>query len=163
MQIKSGEWMMTTTEDRLRQSESLEELWKQPSAELKRTQADPPPSVRRASGEYRDWSRHLLFAWLAIIAALYVFEPTPSDSSTPPLWGTIVLLAFTFSLLASMVGLAGRRTWGLASSALAGGLGMVIAGACAATGHHAGGWWIVEGAAFTGLAASSLAALRAYR
>jgi hypothetical protein len=72
-----------------------------------------------------------------------------------PLWGTIVLVAFTYALFASMVGLASGRPWGLGASALAGGLGMVIAGACAATGHHAGAWWIVEGLAFTGLAAGS--------
>jgi hypothetical protein len=56
-----------------------------------------------------------------------------------------VLVAFTYALFASMVGLASPRPWGLGASALAGGLGMVIAGACAATGHHAGAWWIVEG------------------
>jgi hypothetical protein len=97
------------------------------------------------------------------MSALYIFEPSPTDPAATPLWGTIVLLAFTYALFASIVGLAGRRSWGLGASALAGGLGMVIAGACGATGHHAGAWWIAEGIAFTGLAAGSLAALRAHR
>jgi hypothetical protein len=97
------------------------------------------------------------------MAALYIFEPSPTDPAATPLWGTIVLLAFIYALFASIVGLAGRLPWGLGASALAGGLGMVIAGACAATGHHAGAWWIAEGIAFTGLAAGSLAALRTHR
>ena len=155
--------MMATTEDRLRQSEHLEELWRRPSAELERTRVDPLPSVRRASRESRNWSHLLLVGWVATVAALYIFEPSPTDPAATPLWGTIVLLAFTYALFASIVGLAGRRPWGLGASALAGGLGMVIAGACAATGHHAGAWWIAEGIAFTGLAAGSLAALRAHR
>jgi hypothetical protein len=153
--------MMATTQDRLRQSERLEELWKQPSAEPERTRIDFLPAVRRASRESPDWSHPLLIAWVAIVVALYIFEPRPSDPTATPLWGTIVLLAFTYALLASMIGLASRRPWGLGASALAGGLGMVVAGACAATGHHAGAWWIVEALAFTGLAAGSLAALHA--
>jgi hypothetical protein len=153
--------MMATTEDRLRQTEQLEELLKQPSAELEPIQAVAPSVGRRASRESRDWSRPLLVAWVAIMAALYILEPRPTDPTATPLWGTILLLTFTYTLFASMAGLAVRRPWGLATSALAGGLGVLIAGACAITGHHAGAWWIAEGVAFAGLGAGSLAALRA--
>jgi hypothetical protein len=152
---------MATTEDRLRQTEQLEELLKRPSAEPDRTQTDPSRPAQDAFRKSRDWSRSLLVAWVAIMAVLYIFEPRPTDPTATPLWGTILLLAFTYTLFASMVGLAVRRPWGLATSAFAGGLGIAIAGACAATGHHAGAWWIAEGLAFTGIGAASLAALRA--
>ncbi len=152
---------MATTQDRLRPSERLEELWKQPSAKHERTRIDSLQRVRHVSRGSRDWSRPLLAAWVAIVAALFIFEPRPSDPTATPLWGTIVLLAFTYAMVASMIGLANRRPWGLRASALAGGLGMIVAGACVATGHHTGAWWIIEGVAFTGLAAGSLAALRA--
>ena len=151
---------MATTEDRLRQTEQLEELLKQPSAEPDRIQADPSPPAQVASRTPRDWSRPLLVAWVAIMTVLYIFEPRPTDPTATPLWGTILLLAFTYTLFASMAGLAVRRPWGPATSALAGGLGIVVAGACAATGHHAGAWWIAEGLAFAGIGAASLAALR---
>jgi hypothetical protein len=153
---------MATTEDRLRQSE-LEELWEQPSTEPQRTRADSFPSVRASTREIRDWSRPLLVGWIAVMATLYIFEPSPTDPAAIPLWGTILLVAFSYALIGSIFGLAGRRPWGLRASALAGGIGMIVAGACAATGHHAGAWWIFEGVAFTGLAAGSLAALRAHR
>jgi len=152
---------MATTEDRLRETEKLEEMLKRPSAELESTQPAAPSLGRNASRVSRDWSRPLLVAWVAIMAVLFVFEPRPTDPTATPLWGTILLVAFSYALFASMAGLAVRRPWGLAASAIAGGLGMVIAGACAATGHHTGAWWIAEGLAFTGIAAASLAALRA--
>jgi hypothetical protein len=152
--------MMATTEDRLRETEQLEELLRQPSAEPVRIKTDPSPPAEEASRTSRDWSRPLLGAWVAIMAVLYIFEPRPTDPTAPPLWGTILLLAFTYALFASMAGLAVRRPWGLATSAIAGGLGIAIAGACAMTGHHAGAWWIAEGLAFTGMTAGSLAALR---
>ena len=154
---------MATTQDRLRQSERLEELWKQPSAEPAPTRADTHPPVRRAHRESRDWSHPLLVAWIATIVAITVFEPSPTDPAATPLWGTILFTAFTYTMFGSFLGLATRRRWGLGASALAGGLGMVVAGACAVTGHHAGAFLIVEGVAFTGLAAGSLAAMRARR
>ena len=154
---------MATTEDRLRQSEQLEELWEQPSTEPQRTRADSFPSVLASTREIRDWSRPLLVGWIAVMATVNIFEPSPTDPAAIPLWGTILLVAFSYALIGSIFGLAGRRPWGLRTSALAGGLGMILAGACAATGHHAGAWWIFEGVAFTGLAAGSLAALRAHR
>lgn len=152
---------MATTEDRLRQTEQLEELLKQPSVAPEQALADLPSPVRRASRESRDWSRPLLIAWIAIMAILYILEPRPTDPTATPLWGTILLLTFTYALLATVAGLAVRRPWGLAASALAGGLGVIVAGACAVTGHHAGAWSIAEGLAFTGLVSGSLAALRA--
>ena len=154
---------MATTQDRLRQSEPLEELWKQPSAEPTRTRVDTHPPVRGADRESRDWSHPLLVAWIATLVAITVFEPSPTDPTATPLWGTILFTAFTYTMFGSFLGLATERRWGLGASALAGGLGMVVAGACAVTGHHTGAFLIVEGVAFTGLAAGSLAALRAGR
>lgn len=152
---------MATTQDRLRQSERLEELWEQPSTEPERTRVDSLPSVPKSTRVSRDWSRPLIVGWIAVMATLYIFEPRPTDPTATPLWGTILLLGFTYALIASIVGLAGRRAWGMGVSMLAGGLGMVVAGACAATGHHAGAWWIFEAVAFTGLTVGSIAALRA--
>ncbi len=151
---------MATTQDRLRQSERLEELWKQPSTEPLRTPTASAPPVPASTSVVRDWSRPLLVAWVAVIATLYIFEPSPTNPTATPLWGMILLLAFTYALIASIVGLAGRRAWGLGASVFAGGLGMIVAGACAATGHHAGAWWIFEAVAFTGLTAGSVAARR---
>lgn len=150
---------MATTENRLREAEHLEELWRQPSAKPELARSDVPARGARAVPA-RNWSRPLLIAWVAVMATLFVFEPRPTDPTATPLWGEMVLLAFAYALLASIVGLATRRPWALGASALAGGLGMVIAGACAVTGHHAGAWWVVEGVAFTGLATGSVAALR---
>jgi hypothetical protein len=151
---------MATTEDRLREAEYLEELWRQPPAKPEPPRSDVSARGARAVRSAQNWSHPLLIAWLAVMATLFVFEPRATDATATPLWGEMVLLAFAYALLASMVGLATRRPWALGASALAGGLGMVIAGACAATGHHAGAWWVVEGAAFTGLAIGSVAALR---
>ena len=151
---------MATTEDRLQEAERLEELWRQPSAKPEPARFDVSPHGARALRSTRDWSRPLLVAWGAVMVALIVFEPRPTDPTATPLWGELLLLGFAYALLTSVVGLATRRPWGLGTSALAGGLGMVIAAACAATGHHAGAWWVVEGVAFTGLATGSLLALR---
>lgn len=65
-----GEWIMATTQDRLQQSERLEELWKQPSAESTRTRVDPRSPVARAYRESRDWSRPLLGVWIATMSVL---------------------------------------------------------------------------------------------
>jgi hypothetical protein len=94
------------------------------------------------------------------MVTLYALTPSPSDPAAFTLWETIVSVVFTYVLFASILGLAGRRPWGFRASAVAGGIGMVIAGACAATGHHAGAWWMFEAVAFTGLTAGSVAALR---
>jgi hypothetical protein len=154
---------MATTEDRLQEAEYLEELWRRPSAKPEPALSDVPARGARAVRSARNWSRPLLIAWVAVMATLFVFEPRATDPTATPLWGEMVLLAFAYALLASMVGLATRRPWALGVSALAGGLGMVIAGACAATGHHTGAWWMVEAVAFTGLATGSVGALRCRR
>jgi hypothetical protein len=148
---------VATTEDRLHEDERLEELWRQPSATPAPCDISP-----REKGALRpgDWSRPLLVVWSAVMVAIMVFEPTPTDATATPLWGELLLFVFTYALLASVIGLATRRPWGLGTSALTGGLGIVIAAACAVTGHHAGAWWMIEGVAFTGLATGSLVALR---
>jgi hypothetical protein len=151
---------VATAEDRLQEAERLEELWRQPSTMPEPAPSDISPREARALRPARDWSRPLLVAWSAVMVAIMVFEPTPTDPTATPLWGELLLFGFTYALLTSVVGLATRRPWGLGTSALTGGLGMVIAAACAATGHHAGAWWMIEGVAFTGLATGSLVALR---
>jgi hypothetical protein len=152
---------MATTQDRLRESERLEELWQQPVTEPERTRTDTRPTAPASTADSQDWSRPLLVAWVAVMVAVYAFTPSPTDPVAFSLWETIVGVVFTYALFASIFGLAGRRPWGLRASALAGGIGMVVAGACAATGHHAGAWWMFEAVAFTGLTAGSIAALRA--
>ncbi|MDQ3766137.1 MAG: hypothetical protein M3346_02175 [Actinomycetota bacterium] len=151
---------MATTEDPLLEAERLEEVWRRPSAEPEPARSDASPRGARPLRPGLDWSRPLLVTWGAVMIALMIFEPRPTDPTATPLWGELLLFGFTYALLACVVGLAIRRRWGLGTSALAGGMGMVIAAACAVTGHHAGAWWVVEGVAFTGLATGSLIALR---
>ena len=93
------------------------------------------------------WMRVLLVAWLLGVGGLVAFEPVPDDSSVPT-WSALVSLTFLVLLGAALVGLARNRPWALRASAVTAGAGVVLAAACAQTGHHAGAWWAVELAVF---------------
>lgn len=108
--------------------------------------------------------RWLSAGWIAALAAIWTFEPVPSNPAAPtPWWAVVTYVAFLTSLGAMFVGAARRRSWGMGFSALAGGLGMVLAYGCLATGHHLGAWWLVEMGIFGGLTAASVAPRRAVR
>lgn len=104
--------------------------------------------------------RWLSTAWIAALAVLWTFQPVPSNPAPHPWWAWMTYVAFLASLGAMFVGAARRRSWALGFSAIAGGLGMVLAYACLATDHHLGAWWLVEMGTFAGLTAASVAPRR---
>ena len=81
----------------------------------------------------------------AAIVGLLLFEPVPSNASAPePMWATVAAVAFLGSLGIMSVGFAKRQRWAFTVSGGAGVLGMFLAWACLATGHHLGAWWMIE-------------------
>jgi hypothetical protein len=145
---------MLDTRDRADQIRELEELWAAPSA--------PEPARRSSHARSLPQIPGALVAggWLAFFAMVLVAEPAPSADVHTPLWGDLLVGANLVALFAAaLVGpLFGR--FGFAAAGIAGCLGMAIAIACTATGHHAGNWWLAElgvTAALTGLAATGLA------
>jgi len=93
------------------------------------------------------WTRFLLIAWMVGFGGLVLFEPTPDQPSVPA-WATVVSVTFLMALGATLTGLASRRPWALNASSVTAGAGLVLAAACAQTGHHGGAWWAVEFAVF---------------
>jgi hypothetical protein len=140
---------MATTEDRLQRVDELEEVYRNSP------DVEPPPR-----NYLPDWCRRLLAGWLAVFVSFLLFEPAPDAEAVVPMWGTVLLTAFTVAFAAAIVGLSYRRSWGLRASLVAGGLGIVLAAACAATDHHMGMWPAYEMVAFFGLAAASWIATR---
>lgn len=132
---------MAVTEDRLTQpaAESLEE--RASTLERSPERSAPPDDVRAR------WSRVLLVGWIAGFGGLIAFEPVPDDASISAAAALISTL-FLFSLGATLAGLGTNRNWGLKASAVTAGVGVIVAAACAQTGHHAGAWWAVELAVF---------------
>lgn len=112
----------------------------------------------RADGQ-RTWTRRLAVSWAAAITALIMFEPVPSNANAPePAWATIAAFAFLGALGLMAVGLAKQYRWAFMVSGGAGVLGMFLAWACLATGHHLGAWWMIELGAFGALTALSITA-----
>jgi hypothetical protein len=141
---------MAATEDRLHQVQELEELYRE-SPDLEPPRRDP----------LEVWSRRLLFGWVAVFGSILLFEPAPSDpNAAVPLWGNLLLTAFTAALVAALVGLSRQRPWGLRTSIVAGALGVAIGAACVVTDHHVGWWGAFEILAFTGLTTASWTATR---
>jgi hypothetical protein len=145
---------MATTERRLEEIRELETLWElAPETEAPEK---VPPQTRTI-----DVRPLLLGAWIVVLGAIFLFEPGPADpNAAVPLWGEFLLTAFMAGFFATTYGLASKRGWGAGASAGTAGLGIAIAVACAATEHHAGGWWAYEMASFSALSALSLFALR---
>jgi hypothetical protein len=155
---------MATTEERLR--EPTQERVREPAEELAGRGGPAARELERllerspGARVARWWSGGLLVAWLAGFGALVAFEPTP-DEATVEAWAAAVGTLFLLAMGATLTGLATNRPWALKASTATAGAGMVMAAACAQTGHHAGGWWIAELAVFTGLLALTLTARRA--
>ncbi len=106
----------------------------------------------------------LLVAWVAFIAIAIALEPAPDRAeAAQPLWAGLWSTAMVVALVATGVGLAGRRRVGFQASAIAGGLALFGAVMCPVSGHHAiGAWWFVQMAGFAALGAVSLAGLRLF-
>ena len=111
-------------------------------------------SVERAAEVEARWTRVLLFSWIIGVAGLVFFEPVPDNPSVPA-WAGIVSLTYLLALGATLIGLGKRRPWALRASLLTAGAGVVLAAACAQTGHHAGAWWALELAVFGTLMAAT--------
>jgi O-antigen/teichoic acid export membrane protein len=147
------------TRDRLEGRDDLEALWQAPAAAPAQDHSGSP-SMR--AGGATVWWRGLLLGWLAVLGTLLLFEPRPSGASPAlPLWATALSVAFLGAWCATLTGLVRRRSWGFSASAIAAGLGIAIAAACAVTEHHTGMWWAYEAVAFGSLGAASVVATRA--
>ena len=148
---------MLPTKDRVDDIRELEELWASPTAP-ERPLAEE--SGRRLATLPRVPGWVLAAGWVGFFTMVLAFEPMPAENMQVPLWGDLLVGAQLVTLfLAAFVGVAFGR-FGFGSAVVAGGLGMAIAVACTATGHHAGNWWLAElgvTAALTGLAAGGLA------
>jgi hypothetical protein len=156
---------MATTEDRLSSVEELEKLYKSPEATPPEIRSEPePPTPPTPSVVSATDARRLLIAWIAVVGAILLFEPTPANADPViPMWAEFAAAGFLFSLYGTMFGLSTRRPWAMRASMLAVGFGAVLAIACAATGHHTGSWWAYELAAFGGLGAMTRGAARRAR
>lgn len=141
---------MATTEERLNKPDELEELYR-----------NSPDTEPRRPASLEDWSRRLLIGWLAVFGSIMLFEPAPTNADLAiPVWANVLLTTFTVALAAGIVGLSLRRPWGVRTSLLAGGLGVVIGGACVVTDHHTTFWGMYEIVAFSGLTAASWVATK---
>jgi hypothetical protein len=156
---------MATTEDRLAGVEELERLYKSPDASPPQGRSEPErTSGRTQSVVLAKDARRLLIAWIAVVGAVLLFEPSPANADPViPMWAEFAAAGFLFSLYGTMFGLSTRRPWALRASMLAVGFGAVLAIACAATGHHTGSWWAYELTAFGGLGAMTRGAKRRAR
>jgi hypothetical protein len=101
----------------------------------------------------------LVVSWLAISVSVF-FEPAPNPNVAVPWWSWALFYAFVAVLVsAAVLGARGRWRPGLGCATAAGAIGLVIAYECAATSHHARGWWIYELAAFAYLTVLSAGSL----
>ncbi|MGH2792902.1 MAG: hypothetical protein ACRDKG_01225 [Actinomycetota bacterium] len=107
----------------------------------------------------RTWTRRLAISWVASIAALILFEPVPTDANAAePAWAYVTAYTFLGALAAMAIGMRMQRRWAYGVSAGAGVLGMLLAYACLASGHHLGAWWMIEMVTFGALTALSITA-----
>jgi hypothetical protein len=150
---------MALTEERLRSGTPVPERTETPVPDAAELEAlvDGPRVARPLGAGVRHHG--LAIAWVAVVGALLLLEPTPADASVP-IWAALLSTSWLAALVATLVGLASGTRWSLRASAATAGVGIVLAGACAQTGHHAGLWWATELAAFTALLALTAAALR---
>jgi hypothetical protein len=123
------------------------------------TQERRAPTQRPTSEQA--WMKRLSIAWAMTIAGIVLFEPVPTNAdAAEPWWAVAAGITFLATLGAITITAIRRHRAFFPISAFAGGLGMVLAYACLASGHHLGAWWLIELSAFAGLAAMSIAADR---
>jgi hypothetical protein len=111
--------------------------------------------LQRAPRTPRMSRQGLAVCWIAVVGALILIAPAPSNTSTP-LWAALLSMGFLAAFSVTLWALASDRGWALRASAVTAVAGIGLALACAQTGHHAGSWWAVELVAFAALAGASL-------
>jgi hypothetical protein len=148
---------MATTEERMlvekrteaNDVEQLERMWSAPAA----ISTSRPPRIIHTV--LRPQSLFLL--WLTTLVTIIALEPASEPDVQLPMWAAWLGFAFFTAFFAAVHGLAQARPWGFKASGAAALLGMGMAVACTATGHHGGISPYVEFAAFSGLGALTLA------
>jgi hypothetical protein len=104
------------------------------------------------------WS--VLLAWGAVTVLVPVLEPAPAHPETG-VWATLLGVAMSVGLLATMAGVALRRRAGLWASAAVSIVAIAAAVMCPVSGHHRFGlWWVAELAVLGVAAATTERALR---
>ncbi len=107
----------------------------------------------------RAWRRRIALAWVGSISALIIFQPVPTNAdAAEPAWANVLGVVFLAALGAMALGLRRQQRWAYAVSGGAGLLGMFLAYACLASGHHLGAWWMIELGVFAGLTVLSITA-----
>ena len=148
---------MLTTRERVRDDRELRELealWTAPAAlEPLRVR----PSLLDRLPIVPGWL--LAGGWAVFFLVVIGFEPASEPQMAIPLWADLVFASMLTLLFTAAF--AGRQLprLGFGAATVAGALGIAIAVACQASGHHLGNWWLFElgatgalfGAAGTGL------------
>jgi hypothetical protein len=135
-------------------------------AELERLwESSPAPSRAAASRErqtagwraraYERLVTALVYGWPGVLGVVFLLAPA---SSTPvAAWVDLASVLILLGPIGALCLFAAAPRFGLAASALLGGLGIAVGIACRATEHHLGAWWMLETAAFAALTAVSIA------
>jgi len=98
-------------------------------------------------------------SWYALFAVSAAIEPETSNSV--PVIGVILGVALLGAMLATGIGLAACRRWGLVAALGASVLLLASAVACPTTGHHTiGTWWFFQMACSFAAVGISVVALR---
>jgi hypothetical protein len=107
------------------------------------------------------WAVAGFIALVGANVAAALLEPLPATTLPDP-WFVVALNTISaVAMLAALGGLLARQRWGLAMSALAGGIGLVLVLGCPLSGHHHFGlWWVGEITAVAAWTALSLVGLR---
>ncbi|HEX2044303.1 MAG TPA: hypothetical protein VHF23_01610 [Gaiellaceae bacterium] len=144
---------MPTTRTPADELRELEELWAAPAV--------PEPGARATERRLLPTvpGGALAVGWTIFFVGVLLFEPASSDSVHTPLWGDLLVGGFVLTLMAAALLGSPFARFGFAAATVGGVLGMAVAVACRATGHHLGAWWLLElgaAAALTALAATGL-------
>lgn len=98
-------------------------------------------------------------AWYALFMISSALEPRTSHDV--PVIGVVIGAALLGAMLATAIGLAMSRRWGLVAAVGASGLLLAATVACPTTGHHTiGAWWFAQMACALAAAGVSVVALR---
>ena len=140
--------MLVTTPSRTIETRAVPRATR-PAVEL----ADPIPTRWAAAG---------IVTLVGATVAAALLEPLPANPAQPDPWFIPLLsMIVTLGMLAALGGLLARQRWGLAVSALTGGISVAMVLACPLSGHHHFGlWWAGEIAAVGAWTAISLAGVR---